>query len=83
MVITVALDQSADDARPFIDAAAPTHPSLIDTEHVVADLYGIDDAHLILYAKAAKTRPPNWARNCLTCSMIWRKKNDPCAIILA
>ncbi len=39
MVITVALDKSAEDARPFIEAAAPTHPSLIDTEHVVADLY--------------------------------------------
>ena len=39
MVITVALDKSAEDARPFIEAAGPTHPSLIDTEHVVADLY--------------------------------------------
>jgi hypothetical protein len=39
VVIAVALDKSAEDARPFIEAAAPTHPSLIDTEHVVADLY--------------------------------------------
>ena len=31
----------ADDPRPFIEAAAPTHPSLIDTEHRLADLYGI------------------------------------------
>jgi hypothetical protein len=35
----VALDRSAEDIRPFIEAARPTHPSLIDTEHVVADLY--------------------------------------------
>jgi hypothetical protein len=40
-VITVALDQCADDPRPFIEAAAPTHPSLIDSEHMVADLYRI------------------------------------------
>jgi len=38
-VITVALDRCTDDPRPFIEAAAPAHPSLIDTEHVVADLY--------------------------------------------
>jgi len=25
--------------RPYIEAASPTHPSLIDREHVVADLY--------------------------------------------
>jgi hypothetical protein len=40
-VITVALDKSADDARPWIDAAQPTHPSLIDTRHVLAELYNI------------------------------------------
>ena len=38
-MVTVALDKSANDARPYIEAAAPTHPSLIDSEHVVADLY--------------------------------------------
>jgi hypothetical protein len=40
-VITVALDRSSDDARPWIDAAKPTHRSLIDEAHVVADLYNI------------------------------------------
>jgi hypothetical protein len=38
-VITVALDKCAADARPYIEAAAAEHPSLIDSEHVVADLY--------------------------------------------
>ena len=38
-VITVGLDRSDDDARPWIEAAKPTHPSLIDPWHVVADLY--------------------------------------------
>jgi hypothetical protein len=40
-VVTVALDRNADDPRPFIEAAAPQHPSLIDTEHRVADLYAM------------------------------------------
>lgn len=40
-MITVALDQSPEDARPYIEKARPTHPSVIDTEHVVADLYGM------------------------------------------
>jgi hypothetical protein len=39
--VTVALDRSADDARPWIEAAGATHPSLVDTEHVVADRYRI------------------------------------------
>jgi hypothetical protein len=41
MVITVALDRSAADARPWIEAARPAHPSLIDPRHVVADLYNM------------------------------------------
>ena len=41
MVITVALDRSPADVRPFIEAARPEHPSLIDTEHRVADLYAM------------------------------------------
>ncbi len=39
-VITVALDTGgADAARPFIERAHATHPSLIDRRHAVADLY--------------------------------------------
>jgi hypothetical protein len=39
-VITVALDTAdADAARPFIERAKPSHPSLIDRRHTVADLY--------------------------------------------
>ena len=41
VVIAIALDKSADDARPWIEKAAPTYPVLIDTQHVVADLYNI------------------------------------------
>lgn len=39
-MITVAFDSGgADAARPWIDLARPTHPSLIDVEHRVAELY--------------------------------------------
>ncbi len=40
-VVSIALDQSADDARPYLKAAQATHPALIDTEHRVADLYRV------------------------------------------
>jgi hypothetical protein len=40
-VLTVALDKSPDDARPWVEAAKPAHPSLIDTRHALAELYNI------------------------------------------
>ena len=40
-VVTVALDVDPEDARPFIEAAAPEHPSLIDRSHLVDELFGI------------------------------------------
>jgi tetratricopeptide (TPR) repeat protein len=41
-VVTVALDTGgAEAAGPFIDAAAPQHPSLIDAEHRLDELLGI------------------------------------------
>jgi hypothetical protein len=48
-VITVALDKGAEDARPWIEAARPTHPSLIDTRHVAADLYNVVNVPTILW----------------------------------
>jgi hypothetical protein len=48
-VITVALDRSAEDARPWIEAARPSHPSLIDTGHVLADLYNIVNVPTVLW----------------------------------
>jgi hypothetical protein len=38
--VTVALDVHVDDARPFIEAAKPEHPSLIDASHVTDELLG-------------------------------------------
>jgi len=48
-VITVAIDNSADDARPWIEAARPAHPSLIDTTHTLADRYNIVNVPTILW----------------------------------
>ena len=48
-MISVALDKSPDDVRSFIEAAAPTHPSLIDREHRVADLYRIINVPTVVW----------------------------------
>jgi hypothetical protein len=40
-VVTVALDATPEEARPWIDAARPSHPSLVDPWHVVPDLYNV------------------------------------------
>lgn len=48
-VITVALDKSPEDARPYIDAAKPAHPSLVDVDHHVADLYGIVNVPTVIW----------------------------------
>jgi hypothetical protein len=48
-IVTVALDKSPEDARPWIEAAKPTHPSLIDTRHVVADLYNMVNVPTIVW----------------------------------
>jgi hypothetical protein len=48
-VITVALDQSPEDARPYIEAAKPTHPSLIDVDHRLADLYRIVNVPTVVW----------------------------------
>ncbi len=45
----MALDKSPEDAREFIEAAQPTHPSLIDTDHVVADLYRIVNVPTVVW----------------------------------
>ncbi len=49
VVLTIALDRSAEDARPWIEAARPTHPALIDTRHVVADLYNMVNVPTVVW----------------------------------
>lgn len=40
-IVTVALDVDPEAARPFIERAAPEHPSLIDRAHRVDELFGM------------------------------------------
>lgn len=67
-IVTVALDTGgADAARPWIEAAHPSHPSLIDAGHVTDELFGfvnvpnavwIDEQGVIVRpAHAAHVRP--------------------------
>jgi len=42
--VTVALDTDIEAARPFHDAAHPTHPSLVDPAHVMVELFGMTNA---------------------------------------
>ena len=48
-VISIAEDQSADDAREWIEKAAPTHPALVDTQHVVADRYNMVNVPTVVW----------------------------------
>lgn len=48
VAITVALDRK-DDVRPFIEAANPTHPSLIDESHRTAELYHFVNVPTLLW----------------------------------
>ena len=41
LMIAVAMDSREGDALPWIDAARPTYPTLIDRDHRLAELYGI------------------------------------------
>jgi peroxiredoxin len=41
IVLTVSQDARTEDARPFIEAANPTHPALLDPDHVVSHRYGL------------------------------------------
>jgi len=45
----VALDKSPEDARSWIEAAHPTHTSLIDTRRVLADLYNVVNVPTIFW----------------------------------
>ena len=68
-IVTVALDVDAEAARPFIEAAQPEHPSLIDPAHIIDELFGfvnvpngvwIDEDGTIVRprrARLAATRP--------------------------
>jgi hypothetical protein len=41
VLIAVAMDSREGDALPWIEAAQPTYPTLIDREHLMAELFGV------------------------------------------
>lgn len=49
VVITVAFEKDVEDARPWIEKAKPTHPSLIDTRHLLADLYNMVNVPTVVW----------------------------------
>ncbi len=61
-IVAVALDH-ADAARPWIEAAKPTYPCLIDRDHHVADLYNIVNVPQAVWIDEAGriVRPPETA----------------------
>jgi hypothetical protein len=40
-IVTVALDTEIEAARPFVEAANPTHPSLVDPALTLVDMFGV------------------------------------------
>ncbi len=58
-VITVALDRTPEETRPWIEAAAPAgatlpgHPSLIDTDYLLADLYNMVNVPTVIWIDEA------------------------------
>ena len=52
-VITIAIDASLAAPRPYVRAAGATHPSLVDTEHCVADLYNFVNVPTVLWIDEA------------------------------
>jgi len=48
-VVTVALDFDPEKARTWIDAASPTHPSLIDSGHRIDELFGITNVPMAVW----------------------------------
>jgi peroxiredoxin len=48
-LFSVALDADPEDARPWIEAAAPTYPVAVDTAHVTAERYGITSVPSVVW----------------------------------
>jgi hypothetical protein len=53
--VTVALDVEPAHTYQWIDAAAPTHPSVIDTRHVTDELFGFDNIPMAVWIDESGT----------------------------
>jgi hypothetical protein len=70
-VVTVALDFDPEKARPWIEAAAPSHPALVDSEHRIDELFGISNVPMAVWidetgtlvrpAESASIQPSQYA----------------------
>ena len=62
-IFSVALDASPDDARPWIEAADPAYPVVVDTAHVTAERYGITNVPSVVWVDEDGTvvKPPTIA----------------------
>ena len=62
-VVTVALDLDPDKATPWIETAAPTHPSLIDSTHLTGELLGFNNVPMAVWIDedGMLVRPPESA----------------------
>jgi hypothetical protein len=48
-VVTVALDLDPEKAKPWIESASPTHPSLIDSAHITNELFGFSNVPMAVW----------------------------------
>lgn len=48
-LFSVALDADPEDARPWIEAGAPSYPVAVDTAHVTAERYGITNVPSVVW----------------------------------
>jgi len=62
-IVTVALNTDIEAARPFHEAAEPTHPSLVDPAHRLVEFFGITNVPFALWVDERGTivRPPEVA----------------------
>jgi peroxiredoxin len=59
-IFSVALDNSTEDARPWVEAADPSYPVVVDTAHVTAERYGITNVPSTVWVDEAGVvvKPP-------------------------
>jgi peroxiredoxin len=62
-IYSVALDNSAEDARPWVEAGAPSYPVVVDTAHVTAERFGITNVPSTVWIDEAGrvVKPPTIA----------------------
>jgi hypothetical protein len=62
-IFSVALDASPEAARPWIEAAEPTFPVVVDTAHVTAERYGITNVPSVVWVdeEGRIVKPPTIA----------------------